>query len=64
MRIEFHPDFKEKPIFKVIFSGLRSVFKGLRFSPDGYARLTRKMGVVLVAVVIVVLCIILVVMTR
>jgi len=44
MKIEFHPDFNFRFDFKVIWPRIAGAFKGLKFNPDKYPHLARKIG--------------------
>jgi uncharacterized membrane protein len=47
MKIEFHPDFNFHIDLKVIWPRIAGAFRGLKFNPDNYPHLTRKVASVI-----------------
>ena len=54
MKIEFHPDFKFHPQFKAIWPKLKDMFGRIKFKPENYRQMMRRVRLVLLGIVLIV----------
>jgi hypothetical protein len=59
MKIEFRPDFRIHPVFKAIWPKLKEAFMGLKFRPEIYGVMMRKVFVVLSCALLLILVVLL-----
>jgi hypothetical protein len=55
VKIEFRPDFRIPPIFKIVWPRLKEAFKGIRFVPerDRHGQMSKMLIIILIAAVVV-----------
>jgi hypothetical protein len=52
VKIEFHPDFRIRPVFKIAWAGFKGLFVGFKFQPEGYPRMMRKAAAILALILV------------
>jgi hypothetical protein len=58
MNIDFHPDFRIPPIFKAIIPKLKEMFLRLKFKPENYQKMMKRVLLILVIFAIAILIVI------
>jgi hypothetical protein len=58
MKIEFHPDFRIPPEFKAIVPRFKEAFRNLKFKPENYRQMMRKMLLILFCACLLILVIV------